>query len=105
MDFSDILSRSVEEALRDLVGDRAKETLFNCLERQGIGRHEIFDSLSKFEDFLGQRFGKAGKVVEKQIAKRLYTDLGLELVGVPHLALSDYVQIAHRRVSDAGTSD
>jgi hypothetical protein len=81
------------------VGERVKEALFNCLEEQDVRRNEIPESLTKFEGFLGQQLGKAGPVIQKQIAKRLYKKLGLDLVEVPRLALSDYVEIALRRTN------
>ena len=104
LSITEALSRSIEETLRDLVGERVKEALFNCLEEQGVRRDEIPESLTKFEVFLEQRLGKAGPVIQKQIAKRLYSKLGLELVEVPRLGLSDYVDIALRRINYASTT-
>lgn len=103
--FSDALSRSIEDTFRDLVGERAKNALFSQLERQGIRREEIPESLRKFETFLEHEVGRAGPVIGKQIAKRFYHELGLELFENPNLALSDYVHIAMQRTHSARNNE
>jgi hypothetical protein len=97
--FSNLLSDSIEEALGNLLGERVKQAIYACLERQGLTQHQIAEHLPRFDAFLEDNFGRGGKVIERQIAKRLYTQLGLELVEVPRYALSDYVDMACRRLS------
>ncbi len=103
--ISTLLSESIEEVLGNLLGDRAKHAIYLCLERQGLQRHQIPEYLSRFEVFLEDNFGRAGGVIERQIAKRLYRGLGLDMVEVPHLALTDYVDMAFRRLSSDRTSN
>jgi hypothetical protein len=97
-DISAALSQSIEEGLCDLLGERSKEAVFSYIEQQGFLRHQIPEDLSRFDAFLEENFGKAGNVIARHIASRLYSRLGLDLVTVPHLALSDYVDIASRRL-------
>jgi hypothetical protein len=96
---SDLLSDSIAEVLGDLVGERAKQAIYGCLERQGLPQHQIPEYLPRFDAFLEDNFGRAGRVIETQIAKRLYTQLGLELIAVPHYSLTDYVDMVSRRLS------
>jgi hypothetical protein len=103
--ISAILADSIEEVLGSLLGDRAKQAIFSCLAREGLQRHQIPEDLSRFEVFLEDNFGRAGGVIERQIAKRFYRGLGLDMVEVPHLALTDYVDIAFRRLSSDRTSN
>jgi hypothetical protein len=95
---SDLLSDSIERVLGDLLGERAKQTIYACLERQGLPQHQIPKHLPRFDTFLEDTFGRAGRVIETQIAKRLYTQLDLELIAVPHYGLTDYVDMASRRL-------
>jgi hypothetical protein len=97
--ISTLLSESIEEVLGNLLGERAKQAIYVCLERQGLQRQQIPEHLSRFDAFLEDNFGKAGAVIERQIAKRFYTVLGLDLVEEPHHALTDYVDMASRRLS------
>jgi hypothetical protein len=96
---SHLLSDSIEEVLGDLLGERAKQAIYACLDRQGLSQHQIAEHLSRFDAFLEDKFGKAGKAIEVRIAERLYTQLGLELVVVPHYGLTDYVDMVSRRMS------
>lgn len=96
---SDLLSDSIGEVLGDLLGGRAKQAIYGCLERQGLPQHQIPEYLPRFDAFLEDTFGRGGRVIERQIAKRLYTQLGLELIAVPHYGLTDYVDMASRRLS------
>ena len=97
--FSTLLLESIEEALVNLLGQRVKQTIYGCLERQGLRKHQIPEYLPRFDAFLEDNFGRSGAVIERQIAKRLYTRLGMNLVEVPHYALTDYVDMAFRRLS------
>ncbi len=97
--ISTLLSESIEAVLGNLLGDRGKQAVYLSLERQGLERHRIPEHLSSFEVFLEDNFGRAGGVIERQIAKRFYRVLGLDMVEVPYLGLTDYVDIAFRRAS------
>jgi hypothetical protein len=96
--FSTVLSESIEEVLVNLLGEHVKQTIYECLERQGLRIPQLPEYLPRFDAFLEDNFGRAGAVIERQIARRLYTRLGLNLVVVPHYALTDYVDMAFRRL-------
>ena len=95
---SDLLSDSIEEVLGDLVGERAKQAIYAYLERQGLPQPRIPEHLPRFDIFLEDEFGRGGRVIETQIAKRFYNRLGLDLIAVPHYGLTDYVDMASRRL-------
>jgi hypothetical protein len=97
--FSSLLLDSIDEVLVNLLGEHVKQTIYGCLERQGLRKHQILENLPRFDAFLEDNFGRAGAVIERQIAKRLYAQLGLDLFEVPHYALTDYVNVASQRLS------
>jgi hypothetical protein len=96
---SDLLLDSIEEVLGNLLGKRAKQAMYACLDRQGLAQHQIPEHLPRFDAFLEEKFGRASKIIELQIAERLYTQLGLELIAVPRYGLTDYVDMVSRQLS------
>jgi hypothetical protein len=96
---STLLSESIDAVLDNILGGRVKQTIYGCLERQGLRKYQIPEDLRGFDAFLEEKFGRGSGVIERQIARRLYASLGLELTEVPHFALADYVDIASRRLS------
>lgn len=55
--ISTLLSESIE-VLGSLLGDRAKQAIYVCLEKQGLQRQHIPEYLSRFEVFLEDNFGE-----------------------------------------------
>jgi hypothetical protein len=94
--FSSLLLDSIDEVLGNLLGERAKQIIYGCLERQGLRKHQIPENLPGFNAFLEDNFGRGGAAIERQIAKRLYAQLGMQLVEATHYALTDYVDMASR---------
>ena len=78
-DFSVLLVESVSEVLTDLLGKRVMDAFYDHLERQySISKDEIPQRLNDFLLILERTFGKAGPVVERRVAKKLYAKLGWE---------------------------
>jgi hypothetical protein len=94
--LSILLSESIEEALGSLLGEPVKQAIYEGLEIQGLRKHQIPEHLPRFDTFLEDTLGTVGRVIERQIAKRLYTQLGLKLVEVQDYALTDYVDMVSR---------
>lgn len=87
-----LLFDSIEETLADLLGPRAKEAIFDYLERNYlIGRNEITKSLGDFFSVLDETFGRGSRTIGKAIAKRLYSKLNWEFVDCPEYELTDYL--------------
>jgi hypothetical protein len=87
-----LLLDSIEETLADLLGPRAKEAIFDYLERTYlIGRNEITKSLGDFFCVLDETFGRGSRTIGKAIAKRLYSKLNWEFVDCAGYDLTDYL--------------
>jgi hypothetical protein len=89
-----LLLDSIDEVFLQLLGEQVRRTIYECLEREGLHRHRIPEYLLRFDNFLERNFGRSARVIERQIARRLYRLLGLELVENPHYTLTDYFDIA-----------
>lgn len=93
-----LLLESMDEALTDLLGGRAREGVYDCLERNClIARNEIPNRLDDFFKLLDETFGKGSKTIGKVIAKRLYAKLGWEFVELSSYELPDYLKVFRDR--------
>lgn len=97
--FSTVLLESIDEVLVNVLSERVKQTIYGCLVKQGVRKQQIPENLPAFDAFLENNFGKGGGVLGRKIAKRLYTQLGLQFVEVPQCTLTDYADMAFRRLS------
>ena len=87
-----LLLDSIEETLADILGARAKEAIFDCLERNYlIGRNEVTGSLGDLFIVLDETFGRGSKILGKAIAKKLHSKLNWEFFDCPEYELKDYL--------------
>jgi hypothetical protein len=94
-----LLVESTEEALTDLLGTRARDAIYDHLERNYlIARNEIPDHLPDLFKVLHETFGKGSSTIGKVVAKRLYGKLGWEFVDIASYELEDYQRAAKERL-------
>ncbi len=98
--LSTLLSESIDETMRDLLGEHATQVIYGYLEKHGVPRYRLAENLPVFDSFLEDKFGRGAGVIGREIAKRLCTHLGIEPVESPHFALVDYVEMTSRRLDD-----
>ncbi len=94
-----LILECIDETLADLLGRRAKEAVYDHLERNlFLARNEIPQRLDDFLSVLDETFGKGGKTIGKYIAKKLYAKLEWEFADIVSYGLVDYVGIVRARV-------
>jgi len=94
-----LLVESMDEALKGLLGERAREAVFEHLERNCLlPREQIPNRLAEFFALMEETFGKGSKTIARVIAKRLYAKLGWEYVEMPSYEFGDYVRVARDRL-------
>jgi hypothetical protein len=94
-----LLLESIDEALTDLLGRRAREAVYDYLERNCLlARNEIPQRLDDFARLLEDTFGKGHKTIGKVIAKKLYGKLGWTFVEIPNYELIDYLSTVKSRL-------
>jgi hypothetical protein len=97
--FSALLLESIDEALTDLLGRRAREAVYDYLERNClVARNELPTRLEAFVTLLDDTFGKGGKTIGRVVAKRLHSKLEWEFIEVPGYGLVDYVEAVRARI-------
>jgi hypothetical protein len=88
-----LLLEAIDQALVDLLGRRARESIYDHLERKCyMARDEVPQRLGEFCDVLHANFGKAGRTIERTIAKRFYSKMERKFVDYPGYGLADYVE-------------
>lgn len=97
--FSALLLESIDEALTDLLGRRAREAVYDYLERNClVARNELPTRLEAFVTLLDDTFGKGSKTIGRVVAKRLYSKLEWEFIEVPGYGLVGYVEAVKARI-------
>jgi len=97
--LDDLLRDSIDEVLADLLGRRAREAVYDYLERNcSFHRENISAHMPKFCELLEETFGKASKTIGRTIAKSLFEKLGWEFQDNPNLELFDYLDAANARI-------
>ncbi len=98
--LDDLLLESIDETLSELLGRRAKEAVFDYIERNCfVSREEIPGHLPEFKRVLEQTFGKGYRTIVKVIAKKLYFKLGWVFTDVSSYELADYLEVITARLA------
>jgi len=99
--FNEILVKSIDEALTELLGEKGRDSLYQHLaEHYDVTRDEIpyrFDSLyAAIEQILGD---KASKILDREIAKFLSRQISVPLPDTRDYTLQTYLLKAMKRVA------
>jgi len=92
--ITNLLSDSISEVLTDLVGSRAREAIYDYMERKhSVGRNEIPEHLDTLFMLFEGTFGVGGtKVIGRMIAKKVYAKLDWKFESLPNLEFADYME-------------
>jgi hypothetical protein len=94
-DFSAALLESIDEAIGAVLGQDVVPALhLNLKNKRSIDRAEIPDNIPTLCVVFEKYFGPGARTIERAIARRLYSKLGLEFSRRDHYELTDYVENA-----------
>ncbi len=95
-----LLADSIDQVLDELLGRKAKEAIYDYLERNYLmARDDMPRNIEKFFSLTDDVFGKGSKVIARCIMKRLWEQLGWKFVDVPGFKFSDYLEAARARIA------
>lgn len=98
--LEDLLVESIDEVLRDLLGTKVREAIYDYLERNyQIARDLIPRNLVTFFTVLDQICGKSSRIIGKAIASRLFAKLGWKFTEVKGFEFVDYLEAAKARIA------
>jgi len=94
-----LLSESIDQVLEDLLGRKAKEAVYDYLERNcSLARDDIPQNTEKFFNLTEETFGKGSITIARCITERLWEKLGWRFEDVHGFEFSDYLNMARARV-------
>jgi len=94
--FRKALLEAVDSGLQ-VLGESVRHVVYHHVERSSsLRREEIPDKLEDFHTGLENLFGAGARVVERIIADRLYSKLGLKFEEHERRTLVDYVNDAKK---------
>lgn len=95
-----LLLESIDEALTDLLGTRAREAVYDYVERNCLlSRNDIPRRLDVLLDVLKDNFGRGARTISRVIAKKLYAKLDWNFEDLPNFEVTDYVAHIRRRLA------
>lgn len=98
--LDNLLRDSIDEVLGDLMGRRAREGVYEYLEKNcSCHREQISEHLPKLFELLEETFGEASKTIGIEIAKRLFEKFGWEFQHKPNFEFFDYLEAARSKVA------
>lgn len=100
-DFTKLLLEAVDETLSSL-GDSSKRAIYFYLERNfSIKKQDIPDRIEEFTEAIEKLFGNGAKILEIQIMKHLYENLGRDFEYLSEnndLLFTDYANVVRTHV-------
>lgn len=98
--LDDLLQQCIDEVLSDLLGTRAREAVYDHLERNhALSRTDIPRHMNKFMELLEETFGKGSKTIGKAIIKRLYEKLEWDFYDNPGYEFMDHLDAIRARIA------
>jgi DNA-binding Lrp family transcriptional regulator len=97
------IAASIDEAIREMLGEGVIEAFYVYLNEKGISRGEMPDKLKLFCSALDTTFGVQSNAIQRGIARRLFAKIELHFSPADKQSLNDYVQEARRELRLVGT--
>jgi len=100
------VTEAFDESIREILGPVVLESLYTSLEKHyDVRSDELPYRLETAHQLLSDLFGFRGSnTLGRQIARRLYKKLNLRFVAYPGFKLTDYIELAKRRLAQANSS-
>jgi len=94
-DFNDILLKCIHETITSLLSSQVANAIYQGLDaRYAVRKDDIPSNLDVLLSAIKETFGPSSTVIGKAIAKKLYSQLGLEFVDDQTKTLIEYVEQA-----------
>ena len=96
------MQEAIDESISELLGQKVLESLYSVLQKHyDVTRDELPYRLDTAYKLLGEVFGiRATRTISKSISRRLYQKLNLEFEGTADLGLTEYVEIAKKKLAE-----
>jgi hypothetical protein len=94
-----LVKESIDEALVNLIGRRARDAIYDHLERvYSVDRESIPGNLQTFFELLQATFGKGSITIGRAIVRKLFEKLEWKFNEVPCFGFFDYLEAIRTRM-------
>jgi hypothetical protein len=94
-DFNEEVTRAIDATLSEIMGEHKKVVYMHLKDLYDIGPGEMPDRLPTIIRVLEEMFGVVGTIaIGSDVAKKLYSQLGLKFVERSNFTLKDYMEEA-----------
>ena len=95
-----LLGDCIDHVLREVLGNKAKEAIYDYMERNyAVAREDIPTNMGNFFTLTEEAFGTGSKTIARCIVKRIWQELGWTFTDVPGLEFWDYLEIVQSRMA------
>lgn len=95
-----LLSDCIDQVLGDLIGGRAREALYDYMERNyAVAREDIPENLGKFVALTEEICGRGSRTIARCIMRRLWQRLGWAFVDMADFTFSDFMELTRARMA------
>ncbi len=95
-----LLVDSIDQVLSDVLGRKAKEAIYDYMERNyQVAREDIPRNIENFFALMEEVFGRGSKTIARCIMKQLWQQLGWKFTDIPGFEFSDYLEAARARIA------
>ncbi len=93
-----LVVNSIDEVLMGVFSDQVRDAVYKKLEMTCLTRsNQIAEHLDDLSEILDETFGRASKVIQRRIAKRIIRKIGWEFVEIPEFGLLEYFEMVKSR--------
>lgn len=95
-----LLSDCIEHVLSEVLGNKAKEAIYDYMERNyAVAREDIPTNMGNFFTLTEESFGRGSRAIARCIVKRMWQELGWTFTDMPGLEFWDYLEIVRARMA------
>ncbi len=95
-----LIADSIDHVLSDVLGRKAKEAIYDYIERNySVAREDIPKNIEPFLTLMEEVFGRGSKTIARCIMKRVWQRLGWEFTDIPGFEFLDYLDAARARIA------
>ena len=92
-DFNEEVTRAIDATLSEIMGDNKKVVYMHLKDHYDIGPREMPYRLPTIIRVLEEMFGVVGTIaIGSDVAKKLYSQLGLRFIEHSNYSLKDYME-------------
>jgi hypothetical protein len=95
-----LLSESIDQVLADVLGRKAREAIYDYIERNySIAREDLPKNVETFLTVTQDLFGRGSETIARCLVKRVWERLGWNFKNIPGFEFSDYIEAARARIA------